>query len=572
VSAPARRARHVRPPDDAPRVGSARLRMIPRPRRWSRWSLRRRLVVAQIGLVAATTLVAGAVAALALRGFLIDRLDTNLADASRRFHDAMMGPPGTVPGSVGASASTRPTGGPIGLATGSPSPTAVTDGRITAISTAFLDAPGQSPGTVGAYVLALRVKRAGVYDNNGKIQNLTATQSSALVALPPDRRARTRHLAGLGDYRVIAVPAPGGGILVTGLPLNAVDATVRKLANVEVLVILAALVSAAALGSAVIRVSLRPLRRVAATAVQVTQLPLDRGEVALLERVPVPDYDPGTEVGQVGAALSRLLSHVDAALSARHAIETRLRRFVADASHELRTPLAAIRGYAELTRRSPGTVPQDVVYALGRVESEAERMTILVEDLLLLARLDSGRPLVREPVDLSRLVVDVVSDAYAVSAAHQWRLDLPDEPVVVLGDADRLHQVLANLLANARMHTPPGTTVTTGLSPEPGLVSAGPGASGGATLTVVDDGPGIPPAVLPQVFERFARGDTSRSRAAGGSGLGLSIVAAVVEAHSGTVEVTSRPGRTAFVVRLPPNAPSIPPARSLTSSPVSPNA
>jgi two-component system OmpR family sensor kinase len=257
--------------------------------------------------------------------------------------------------------------------------------------------------------------------------------------------------------------------------------------------------------------------------------------------VPEADTDPNTEVGQVGAALNRMLGHIGAALSARQASETRVRQFVADASHELRTPLAAIRGYAELTRRSGDDVPPNVAHAIRRVESESARMTLLVNDLLLLARLDSGRPLDSEQVDLSRLVVDAVSDAHIAGPRHAWRLALPPDPVVITGDTQRLHQVLANLLSNARTHTPPGTTVTTGLATQNGHV----------VLTVADDGPGIPPEVLPEAFERFARADTSRSRSAGSTGLGLAIVAAVVAAHDGSVGVTSVPGDTVFTVRLP---------------------
>jgi two-component system OmpR family sensor kinase len=274
----------------------------------------------------------------------------------------------------------------------------------------------------------------------------------------------------------------------------------------------------------------------------VAELPLDRGEVALSVRVPEGDTDPRTEVGRVGAALNRMLGHVAAALAARQASETRVRQFVADASHELRTPLAAIRGYAEVTRRGRDEVPPDVAHALRRVESESARMTTLVDDLLLLARLDSGRPLETEPVDLSRLLVDAVSDAHAAGPEHKWRLDLPEEALTVPGDAARLHQVVANLLANARAHTPPGTEVIAALRPTGG---------GGAVLSVVDTGPGIAPELQAEVFERFARGDSSRSRAAGSTGLGLAIVAAVVEAHHGTVEVSSRPGRTEFTVTLP---------------------
>ena len=267
--------------------------------------------------------------------------------------------------------------------------------------------------------------------------------------------------------------------------------------------------------------------------------------MALAERVPEVDADPRTEVGQVGAALNHLLENVAAALTARQRSETRVRQFVADASHELRTPLASIRGYAELTRRSAEPVPSDVAHALGRVESEAIRMTGLVDDLLLLARLDSGRPVQHGPVDLSRLVVDATSDARAAGNDHRWDLDVPAEPVVVDGDAERLHQVVANLLANARTHTPAGTSVAVHLTGKP---------LGGAALTVVDDGPGIPADLLPDVFERFARADQSRSRAAGSTGLGLAIVAAVVEAHGGRVSVESAPGRTAFTVLLPSTA------------------
>jgi two-component system OmpR family sensor kinase len=284
---------------------------------------------------------------------------------------------------------------------------------------------------------------------------------------------------------------------------------------------------------------LAPLRRVAQTATEVVDLPLDRGEVQLPVRVAEPDANPATEVGQLGSALNRMLDHVSAALSARQASETRVRQFVADASHELRTPLAAIRGYTELTQRM-GDDREAVAHAMSRVASETERMTRLVEDLLLLARLDSGRPLEREPVDLSRLALDAVADAHVAGPDHRWELDMPDEPVMVVGDEARLQQVLANLLANARVHTGPGTVVTTRLSAEPSC----------SVLRVTDNGPGIPDPLASEVFERFARGDSSRSRNGGSTGLGLSIVAAVVKAHHGTITVDSAPGRTEFTVRL----------------------
>ena len=207
-----------------------------------------------------------------------------------------------------------------------------------------------------------------------------------------------------------------------------------------------------------------------------TELPLDSGEVSL--PAGVPDTDPRTEVGQVGAAFNRMLLHVERALGRRAASEARLRRFAADASHELRTPLSAIRGYAELALRHHGPVPEDVTHALSRVQSESARMSVLVDDLLLLARLDAGRPLEREPVDLSRLAIDVTSDARVARREHHWRLDLPSDPVLVRGDEHRLHQVLANLMSNAGKHTPPGSTVSVALrvdeAPGPEL-AAGPG-------------------------------------------------------------------------------------------------
>jgi two-component system OmpR family sensor kinase len=260
------------------------------------------------------------------------------------------------------------------------------------------------------------------------------------------------------------------------------------------------------------------------------------------------ETDPHTEVGRVGAALNRMLDHVHGALHARQQSEMRVRQFVADASHELRTPLASIRGYAELTRRGREEQGPDTRHALARIESEAGRMTLLVEDLLLLARLDAGRPLRFEQTDLVPLVVDTISDARAAGPGHNWRLELPDEPALVSADAARLQQVLVNLLANARTHTPPGTTVTARVQ------RRGPWLC----VDVQDDGQGIPDDLLPHVFERFARGDSARSRSTGSTGLGLAIVQAVATAHGGAVTVDSVPGRTVFTVHLPALTPRVP--------------
>ncbi|MFF8026417.1 sensor histidine kinase [Streptomyces sp. NPDC007896] len=301
----------------------------------------------------------------------------------------------------------------------------------------------------------------------------------------------------------------------------------------------AGLVAASLAVVAIVGVVLRPLRKVAETASRVSQLPLHTGEMDLNERV--SDADPRTEVGQVGAALNRMLDHIHSALQARQQSETRVRQFVADASHELRTPLASIRGYAELTRRGREQVGPDTQHALARVESEANRLTVLVEDLLLLARVDVGRPLQFEQTDLVPLVVDTISDARAAGPEHIWRLALPDEPALVLADVARLRQVLVNLLANARTHTPPGTAVTARVQRRGTWLC----------VDVEDDGQGIPSQLLPHVFDRFTRGDSARSRATGSTGLGLAIVQAVAAAHGGAATVDSRPGKTVFTVHLP---------------------
>jgi two-component system OmpR family sensor kinase len=384
-----------------------------------------------------------------------------------------------------------------------------------------------------------------------------------------------RQLSSLGPYELTAVrDADGDTTCITGLPLGNVYDTLHDLAVTELLVFGTVLLLAGVLGTLWVGLSLRPLRRVAATASQVAELPLESGEVEL--PAGVPDTDPRTETGQVGAAFNRMLGHVQTALARRNASETRLRRFAADASHELRTPLAAIRGYAELALRHPDDSPEPVIHALNRVLSESARMTLLVDDLLLLARLDAGRPLGREQVDMSRVAIDATSDARVARPGHRWVLDLPDDPVMVRGDEHRLQQVLVNLLSNAGRHTPEGTTVTVKLSaapeapaeagPETGVLAVGgDGAEAGTVsrgalpptpriaLTVTDNGPGIPASLLPELFERFTRADTARSHAVDPSstGLGLAIVDAVVAAHGGAVRVTSQPGLTRFAIILP---------------------
>ncbi|MFJ1708891.1 sensor histidine kinase [Kitasatospora sp. NPDC088346] len=488
-------------------------------------TLRARLVT---GLLALLLLTCGGVALAtteALRHFLVDRLDQQLSDTSGRYAASLEHRDTRVPGTTGSRSDTR----------------------------------AQAPGTLGARLLNGRVTNAGVVDGDAddagvaagdtpadtddQVQ-LTAADQRALAALPVGGAARSIRLSGLGGYRVRAFTGQDGDVLVTGLPLRPLEATTHQLVTVEMVVFAIALATATAVGAFWIRLSLRPLDRVVAAAERVGCLPLASGEVELTIRV--REDDIRTEVGRVGAAVNRMLGHVEDALAQRQAVEERLRAFAADASHELRTPVATVRGHAELALRHPGPIAEPVRHSLARIDSESRRMGAIVEDLLLLARLDAGRPLALGSVDLTRLALDGADDARAAGPRHHWRLELSEEPVVVPGDGDRLRQVVANLLANARTHTPDGTEVTLAL-----------GRGGGqALLTVTDTGPGIDAEIAPRIFERFVRGDRARSRTHGSTGLGLAIVHAVVAAHSGTVTLSSRPGHTAFTVALPLESPA----------------
>ncbi|MER7478917.1 HAMP domain-containing sensor histidine kinase [Streptomyces sp. NPDC126510] len=485
-------------------------------------TLRTRLVVASVLLIAVVCAVIGTVTTLALRSHLYEQLDGQLGVAAVR---AAQSPPGS-PGQ--------------GMDGGSRAPVQKKESL-----TEFVTRGPQPGGTVAAKIERGRITESayGVSGNNQLMsaRSLNSAQAAALTSVPQaEGTEQTVDLPGLGEYRVTYKSGDKGSYYVA-IPTKDVTNTVNTLILVEISVTAAGLAAAGLAGSVLIGVATRPLRRVAATATRVSELPLHTGEVNLSERVPDSETDPHTEVGRVGAALNRMLDHVHGALHARQQSETRVRQFVADASHELRTPLASIRGYAELTRRGREDVGPDTRHALGRIESEAGRMTLLVEDLLLLARLDAGRPLQFEQTDLAPLVVDTVSDARAAGQDHNWRLDLPDEPALVSADAARLQQVLVNLLGNARSHTPPGTTVTARVQRRGTWLC----------VDVEDDGQGIPAELLPRVFERFARGDSARSRANGSTGLGLAIVQAVATAHGGAVTVDSVPGRTVFTVHLP---------------------
>ena len=479
-------------------AGAARSRLHP-----AGWSLSTKLVATVVGLFLAITLATSTLTVVLLQGFLTDQLDHDVQAISQR---AVGGPGPTGDGGR------RPGGAP----------------------------PGGGGGSL-SLVLAGGQALSSYYDKADTSGTLSAAQIADLNTASIGPRPKTVEVEALGSYRVVATVDRFGRTVISGLPTESVTETVAQVITLVTGGTIVGFVLVSAGGLWLVRRNLAPLQRVAHTATHVARLKLDEGDVALAERIPEADTDPRTEVGQVGLALNNMLDNVEGALQARHESEQRVRQFVADASHELRTPLASIRGYAELSRREREPVPASVTHALTRVESEALRMQGLVEDLLLLARIDAGRPLDREPVDLTLLAMDAVSDAHAAAPDHRWELDLPDEPVEVTGDQARLHQVVANLLANARTHTPAGTRVVTSIEPD------GPWVR----VSVKDDGPGIPEGLQRRVFQRFTRGDDSRNRAAGSTGLGLSIVDAVTASHGGRVELSSAPGATTFTVVLP---------------------
>ncbi|WP_457254194.1 HAMP domain-containing sensor histidine kinase [Pedococcus sp. P5_B7] len=480
-------------------VGSARSSLNP-----ATWTLSRKLVATVVGLFLAITLATSSLTVVLLHDFLVGRLDQDLQSTLVRAGGPRSND-GRGPGPGG--------GGPLPGGGGQSLTLVVRDSLVS-------------------------VNRVEHDETTG---TLTTAQVSALLAAGIGTNPKTVEIEGLGTYRLASAHESDGDTVISGLPTGGVTATINQVITLMVGGTVIGFILVSAGGLWLVRRNLAPLQRVAHTATKVSNLKLDSGDVALAERLADTDTDPRTEVGQVGLALNNMLDNVEGALQARHDSEQRVRQFVADASHELRTPLASIRGYAELSRREREPVPASVTHALSRVESEALRMQGLVEDLLLLARLDAGRPLDREPVDLSLLAMDAVSDAHAASPDHRWELDLPDQPVEVTGDSARLHQVVANLLANARTHTPAGTRVIMSVKPDGQWIR----------LSVSDDGPGVPEALQRNVFQRFTRGDDSRNRASGSSGLGLSIVDAVAKSHGGNVELSSSPGDTTFTVALP---------------------
>jgi two-component system OmpR family sensor kinase len=408
-------------------------------------------------------------------------------------------------------------------------------------------APGAPPGVVWGEVLSAT---GGVVVSPQFLGVPTQDQLSASANHPvltgqlTSGSSRYLTVSGVGSYSqylVYTEPAGDGSgdVVVAAVPMDSYDAALGHLLLLELLVGAGVVVLLVLATWLIIRRGLRPLARMGDTARAIAAGELGRR---------VTPADPTTEVERLGLALNAMLDQLQAAFRQRAAVEQRLRQFVADASHELRTPLTSMRGYAELVSRNRAMNTEELELALRRIEEEARRMGVLVDDLMLLARLDQGRPLDRAPVDLEALVADACADARVSDPARAISAQL-ETPLVVLGDDPRLRQVMTNLLRNALVHTPAGTPIEVGLRQE----------GAWAVIEVTDHGPGIPAAARGQIFERFHRADPERSRDQGGSGLGLSIVAGVVAAHGGRVGVAAAPGGgAAFRIELPltPPAPS----------------
>lgn len=394
----------------------------------------------------------------------------------------------------------------------------------------------QSPGIPVGTVLVLSGP-GGTYAGvvRGDEVHEFSKDASNLLRLPPGRH--TVAMQDLGKYRLLVDQSPQGKMVI-GLPMQGVEQMMFGLGLSALWISVVAVVVTVLVTRTLISRATRPLATLTKTAETVSEMPLERGTVEV-PRVQVGELPPGHEVAKVGSAFNHMLDNVEGALVSRESSEQKLRRFVADASHELRNPLAAIHGYAQLLNKHGTGFDDNASFALGRIESESERMTKLVRDLLTLARLDADRVPELERVDVVEVVLNAASDMRTTSPEHVWRVNLPDEPVEVMADADALHQVMLNLLGNARNHTPVGTIVETEVLTN-------------GTIVVTDNGPGIPAEIQEHVFERFMRADDARRHTSEHStGLGLAIVAAHVTAFGGTVELESEPGRTRFTVRLP---------------------
>ncbi|WP_433023043.1 sensor histidine kinase [Kribbella sp. CA-294648] len=483
-----------------------------------RYPLRITIVLVLLTLVTAALLASGLVATTIMRGYLIDRVDTQLQTTAKD----LAKPKGAWQGPV-------------------------LDGRGPRLPSPFIAQAFDPAGTRFKGPIQQRLKPSAVQP---VLPSLTLAQVVGRDGEPFDVPASS----GSETFRVVAVPfANGDGYVMVAQSLGDISQTIRRLVGVQIAAGIILLVLLAGVGTYVVRRSLRGLEDVEHTAVAIAGGDLSRR---------VPQRDPRTEVGRLSLAINQMLGQIEGAFAQRTASEfaarrsedaarrseenarqseERMRRFIADASHELRTPLTSIRGFAELTRQQGAAADPAT---MKRIEDEAKRMGLLVDDLLLLARLDQQRPLQRQPVDLLTLAGDSVHDVQAVQPGREVKLRiLPDSGApVVNGDEARLRQVLGNLVSNALHHTPVDAPITISVGTRDGL----------AVVEVADTGPGLSHEQKARVFERFYRADSARTRSTGGSGLGLSIVAALVAAHNGKVTVTDTPGHGAtFTVHLP---------------------
>ena len=526
-------------------------------------SLRARLLIALIGLVAAGLIIVSAVTYAEQRSFLLGRLDQQAEAAFEvvSFQLDASGANVTSSGALGAGVISGATGATAATgtslkagttaATGAGAATAAIGAAGTTGTSAARDrerepaphvAPGQPislpPGTYGER-RAPDGKRVGkpVFFGYGE-SNLGSPKIPETVPIStpgsPAKLITVGSEGGSGgSYRVLAMDTHDQpGLTIVAIPLGDVDATLHRLLRDEALVAGGVLLALAVLAWWIVGVGLRPLNRMGDTAGHIAAGDLSRR---------VSPETTRTEVGRLGIALNQMLGQIESAFANQQASEERLRRFLADASHELRTPLASIRGYAELFRMGAASDPADVTKAMNRIESEAARMGILVQDLLTLARLDESPDLEREPVDVVALLGDARADTLAQSPGREITLE-GDGPLVVLGDGDRLRQVINNLIQNALVHTEDGVAIDLRATAE----------DGAAVLEVRDHGAGLPADATELVFERLWRKEAGRGRGRAGAGLGLAIVAEIVDAHGGEVSAHNAPGGGAsFVIRLP---------------------
>lgn len=463
------------------------------------WSLRKRLIAVSAALTALAGVAIGMANLVGVRAFMIGQLDEDLSQTAYRLH---------APDRDGDDISHQ------------------------------LNGPGLTVGTVLAAFDSSGTVTAVYLNSEANAQALSPNQIADIPVASWGTEVRDVRIEGIGEYRMAVVGDSDGNTVLVGLSTASVDRVVSRIAAYQLALIAAVVALVVLAGRKGVDMALRPLHRMRQTAQRVSALPLATGNVALTERVDIDD--PETEVGQLGNAFNQMLDHVDDALKVRQESEAKVRQFVSDASHELRTPLTAIRGYSELTRRTKQEMSPELSFALDRIEAESIRMTAMVEDLLLLARLDEGREMELVETDLSTVVRNAVTDADTADSEHEWTAVVADG-ISVMGDSHRLHQIIANLLGNARVHTPAGTHVVTTLTRD----------GDEAVLTVTDNGPGIAPDIIDSLFERFTRADSSRTRATGSTGLGLAIVDGLVHAHHGTISVTSEPGATSFRIALP---------------------